>query len=170
MTREAAVLVMVAGAVVVLALMGWGWWRRTRRDAGLVPPAGDVPANAMVMRAFDGLYVATTAHDAPLERLAVRGLGFRARVTITVTDGAVVLDLPAENRVVITADRLVAVDQSTVAIDRVVEAEGLTRIAWRINDERVVDSFFRPQDASARALADAIRPLLSAPSSTGNDV
>ena len=168
MTREAAVLVMVAAAAVLLVLMAWGWWRRSRRDAGLTPPADDVPADARVHDAFDGLYVATTAHDAPLERLAVRGLGFRSRVTITITDGAVVLDLPAQTRIVITADRLVEVGQSTVAIDRVVEADGLTRIAWRIDDERVVDSFFRPQDASARALADAIRPLVGA-SPTGDD-
>lgn len=168
MTREAAVLVMVAAAVVLLGLMAWGWGRRSRRDAGLVAPSDDIPADASVRATFDGLYVATTTHDSPLERLAVRGLGFRSRVAITVLDGGIVLDLPGR-RIAIAAERLVDVRQSTVAIDRVVEADGLTRLTWRIDADRAVDSYFRPQDASARALADAIRPLLPAQSSTGAD-
>ena len=32
MTRETAVLVMVAVAVLLLGLAAWGWVRRTRRD------------------------------------------------------------------------------------------------------------------------------------------
>lgn len=169
MTREAAVLVMVAVAIVLLGLMAWGWWRRSRRDAGLTVPRGELPADARVLATFHGLYVATTAHDAPLERLAVRGLGFRSRVDITVADTGVVLDMPGQERIVIAAGSLVDVDQSTVAIDRVVEADGLTRLGWRIADDRVVDSYFRPQDASSRALADAIRPLVRASSATGTD-
>lgn len=169
MTREAAVLVMVGAAAVILGLMAWGWWRRSRRDAALVAPSDPLAADAVVRAEVDGLYVATTAHDAPLERLAIRGLGFRSRVAITVTDGAVVLDLPGR-RITLSAARLVGVAQSTVAIDRVVEAGGLTRLAWRIDDDRVVDSYFRPQDVSARALADAIRPLVPAASSAGTDV
>lgn len=169
MTREAAVLVLVGVAVVLLALMAWGWWRRTRRDAGLVAPVGDVPDDAATLATFDGLYVATTAHDLPLERLAVRGLGFRSRVTIAVTRAGVVLDLPGQPRIVIATERLADVALSTVAIDRVVEAGGLTRLSWRIDPDRIVDTYLRPQDASARALADVIRPLVPASSSTGSD-
>ncbi len=58
--------------------------------------------------------------------------------------------------------------QSTVAIDRVVEPGGLVRVVWRTDDDTVVDSYLRPQDASARALADAVRGILT-PTSTGPD-
>ncbi len=170
MTREGAVLVMLGIAVVLIGLMALGWWRRTRRDRGLIAPTSALPDDARTLATFDGLYVATTAHDTPLERLAIRGLGFRSRVAITVTSAGVVLDLPGQPRIVVPPSRLVDVAQSTVVIDRVVEAGGLTRLAWRIDGDRVVDSFFRPQDASARALADAIRPLVPAPSATGTDV
>lgn len=167
MTREAALLVMIGAAIVLLGLMAWGWRRRSRRDAHLALPTDELPADASMLADFDGLYVATTAHDQPLERLAVRGLGLRSAVTIIVTDAGVLIDLPSR-RVLIRPARLVAVSQSTVAIDRVVEADGLTLIAWRIDADTIVDSYFRPKDASARALADAIRPLVPAASPTGD--
>ncbi|KSU52491.1 hypothetical protein [Microbacterium enclense] len=166
MSREGALLVMVGVAVVVLALLAWAWVRRTRRDARFTAPVGELPEDAVETAAFPGLYVATTRHDEPLERLAIKGLGFRSRVDVTVTTAGVALDLPGQPRIALTPDRLVDAAQATVAIDRVVEAGGLTRISWRIDDATVVDTYLRPQDASAKALADAIRPLIT---TTGSD-
>jgi hypothetical protein len=167
MSREAALSIVIGLAVLLIALMAWGWIRRSRRDAGLAAPHGELPEGATVLASFDGLYVATTAHERPLERLAIRGLAFRSRATIVVSDAGVALDLTGQSRVVLTVDRLVAVEQATVAIDRVVEKEGLTRISWRLREDLVVDTYLRPQDASAKALTDAIRPLLPASTATG---
>lgn len=164
MTREGALLIMAGVAVVVLALLAWAWMRRTRRDARYTAPVGELPDGTLVA-VFPGLYVATTRHDEPLERLAIRGLGFRSRVDVTVTSTGVALDLPGQPRIALTRDRLVDAAQATVAIDRVVERDGLTRVTWRIDDDTIVDTYLRPQDASARALADAIRPLTT----TGSD-
>ncbi|AOX44635.1 hypothetical protein [Microbacterium sp. BH-3-3-3] len=166
MSREGALLVMAGVAVVLLALLAWAWVRRTRRDARYTVPVGELPENAVETAMFPGLYVATTRHDEPLERLAIKGLGFRSRVDITVTTLGVALDLPGQPRIALTRDRLVDAAQATVAIDRVVERDGLTRISWRIDDNTVVDTYLRPQDASAKALADAIRPLIL---TTGSD-
>lgn len=165
MTREGALLVMVSVAVVLLALLVWAWMRRTRRDARYSAPVGELPADAVETAVFPGLYVATTRHDEPLERLAIKGLGFRSRVDVTVTSAGVALDLPGQPRIALTRDRLVDAAQATVAIDRVVERDGLARVTWRIDDDTVVDTYLRPQEASAKALADAIRPLTS----TGSD-
>lgn len=171
MSREAALLVMLAAAVALLGLMAWGWWRRSRRDAGVTAPAGGIPDGARVLDEFSGLYVATTVHDAPLERLAVRGLGFRARGLVVVTDAGVLIELTGSPSVFLDLARITDVGQSTVAIDRVVERDGLTRISWRTGastpDSAVVDSYFRPQEASARALAAAIGPLLPSATPTG---
>ncbi|WP_295784222.1 hypothetical protein [uncultured Microbacterium sp.] len=165
MTREAALLVMAGIAVIVLALLAWAWVRRTRRDARYSVPVGELPADAVETAVFSGLYVATTRHDEPLERLALKGLGFRSRVDVTVTTAGVALDLPGQPRIALTRDRLVDAAQATVAIDRVVERDGLARVTWRLDDDTVVDTYLRPQEASAKALADAIRPLTS----TGSD-
>ena len=166
MSREGALLVMAGVAVALLVALAWAWFRRTRRDARYSAPVGELPADAVETAVFPGLYVATTRHDEPLERLAIKGLGFRSRVDVTVTTAGVALDLPGQPRIALTRDRLLDAGQSTVAIDRVVERDGLARISWRIDDDTVVDTYLRPQDASAKALADAIRPLLP---TTGSD-
>lgn len=173
MSREGALIVMIAAAVVLLAVGVWAWRRRTRRDSGLAAPVGELPDGAAPTAEFSGLYVATTRHDEPLERLAIRGLGFRSRVDVTVAAGAagggVALDLTGQPRLFIPAGRIVSVDQATVAIDRVVEKQGLTRLSWRIDDATIVDSYFRPQTASARALAEAIQTIVTPTQTPGGD-
>ncbi|MEI3866700.1 hypothetical protein V6S02_06325 [Microbacterium sp. CCNWLW134] len=166
MTREGALIVTLAGVVVVLLLLVWAWRRRSRRDAGLTAPVGTPPEGAAELARFGVLYVATTRHDEPLERLAIRHLGFRARGEVTVTDGGVAVDLDGAPGLFLAGARLAAVDQATVAIDRVVESGGLTRLVWQLDDGTPVDSYFRPQEASAQALATAIRPLVPP---TGDD-
>ncbi|KQZ84273.1 hypothetical protein ASD56_09795 [Microbacterium sp. Root166] len=168
MTREGALLVIVLAAVALLGLLAWAWLRRSRRDSRLSAPVGEAPATASVTAVFPGLYVATTRHGEPMERLAIRGLAFRSRVDVTVTDAGVALDLTGQPRVFLDTSRIAEVAQATLAIDRVVERDGLVRLAWRLDDGTVVDSYLRPQDASARALADAIAGILTS-TQTGTD-
>lgn len=160
MTREGALLVIIAVTLALVALGVWGWRRRGRRNAVRLIQPSELAPDAAVLGAFDGLYVATTAHDAPLERINAPGLGFRSRVGVTVTPAGVALDLTGQPRIVLTPDRIVDVAQSTVAIDRVVEKDGLTRLSWRTDAGDVVDTYLRPQQASARSLADAVRAIL----------
>ncbi|MCR2762011.1 hypothetical protein NQ152_00665 [Microbacterium sp. zg.B48] len=159
MTREGALAVMVLVALVLIGLLAWAWWRRTRRDSGLRAPVGEAPADAAVLSRHEGLYVATTRHGEPLERLAIRGLGFRSRADLTVTSAGVAIDLTGQPRLFLPTAQIDDVAQATVAIDRVVERDGLVRISWRLDDQDVVDSYFRPQGASARVVADEISAL-----------
>jgi hypothetical protein len=95
-------------------------------------------------------------------------MAFRSKATVIVADEGVAIGLTGQDPFVLTPDRIVDVDQSTVAIDRVVEPGGLTRLTWRTDAGTTVDSYFRPQDASARALADAVAGILP-PNQTGTD-
>ncbi|HYI50957.1 MAG TPA: hypothetical protein VEX42_05255 [Microbacterium sp.] len=166
MTREAALAVIIAVTVALLALIAWAWWRRSRRDSGLVAPVGEAPSGAAILSSHDALYVATTRHAEPLERLAIRGLGFRSRADLTITSAGIALDITGQPRFFLPTERIVDVAQATVAIDRVVERDGLVRIAWRLDGDTVVDSYLRPRDASSRALSDEIGALLTL---TGTD-
>ena len=166
MTREIALLILVAFTAVLLGLGVWSWRRRARRDAALVAPVGDVPADAEVVLRFTGFYVATTRHDEPLERLAIDGLAFRSRVDGVVTDRGIALDLPGLRRLFIDTASIMTAERATVTIDRVVEKGGLARIDWRIDADTIVDSYFRPQDTTARAIVDAVSSTLSAQTST----
>lgn len=168
MTREGALVITIVIAVALIGLGVWAWRRRTRRDGSIAAPFGEAPEAARTIAELPVLYVATTKHGEPLERLAVKGLGFRSRADVTVTDAGLAIDLTGQPRVFIPVGRIDDVSQATVAIDRVVERDGLTRLSWRPDAGPVIDSYFRPQDASARALADAVRGILL-PTQTGTD-
>lgn len=164
MNQITASVLFVLLAVVVLALMAWGWRRRARRDARVTAPVG--AARGDVRARFSGLYVATTRHDAPLDRLAVRHLAFRSRVQVSVTAEGVALDLPGEPTVFLDAARIVGAGRATWTIDRVVERDGLVMIAWTADDGTVCDTYVRLQDGDPDALVVAIEHLRSASDST----
>ncbi|TFD67934.1 hypothetical protein [Cryobacterium ruanii] len=152
----------------VLILMWRSWRNRSRRDASLT--AGyPMPGTAGVtLASAEVYYVATTPRDAPLERLAISGLGFRARAAVTVTDAGIALDLDGNQPVFVPAGSIDAVGSAQVAIDRAVETDGLVRLSWRLAaggaadtvDRRAVDSFIRIIHPNDRArLVDSIRTI-----------
>lgn len=158
MSREAAVLIIAAVAVIILGAMFLGWRRRLRRDAGLVAPLG-VPEHTEVIGRHEVLYVATTRHDEPLERVAIRPLAYRARGELALTDRGVALSLDGSPTVFIASSQLIAVDRATVAIDRVVERGGLIRLVWRVADGVLIDSFLRPVSTSAQQILPELERL-----------
>lgn len=142
MTREVAGLIMGLVAALILLTMFLAWRRRLRRDAALTAPLG-VPEHAEVTGRSEILYVATTKHDEPLERLAISPLTYRARGELVLTDRGVALSLDGAPTVFLASARLLTADRATVAIDRVVERDGLIRLVWRVADGIHVDSYIR---------------------------
>jgi len=145
--------------VAVLALMLRSWRARTRRDSALAPYPVPEPAGAALATA-EAFYVATTREGRQLERLNIRGLGFRARALITVTADGVLLDLVGENPVFIPMTAVTALEDATWTIDRAVETGGLLLLRWRLQPQadaagQVVDSYFRILDPSDRARVSA---------------
>jgi len=165
-TRELAIATMIAVAVLILLAMLFAWRRRLRRDSGLTAPLG-VPEHAEVARRDEVLYVSTTRHDQPLERLAVSPLIYRARGELAVTDRGVALCLDGAPTVFLASSRLVHVDRATVTIDRVVEPGGLIRIAWNVDDDTVVDSYLRLATGDPKNLISELQRLVPAAPDTG---
>lgn len=133
--------------VVLLALMLLGWSGRRRRQQSLPSPrrlAGD-PGRPVFESAVH--YVATTTAGDPLDRVAVGGLGFRARAVVSVTGTGVVLTIPGQHPFWFPAADLRGVDRSTWTIDRVVERDGLVLLAWNLvadsGDAVPVDTYLR---------------------------
>lgn len=180
MDKTIPTVIIVAVLVGVITLMWRSWRSRTKRDAGLASghprPAGEAAplATARVN------YVATTPRERPLERLAIRGLGFRARGELTVTGAGVDLVLPGEEAVFIPAEAIELVGPATWAIDRAVETDGLLLLGWRLHGADAgsttdagsatddladtglvsVDSYFRIPDSFDRDhITDAIRSI-----------
>lgn len=152
-----------AVVVVLLALaftgMLLGWRARRRRQADLTEPARPPAELGRLLLRDDLFYVATTRADAPLERITVHGLGFRARAVVTVAAAGIRLDLAGEPAAFIPAADLCGVGRATWTIDRAVGKEGLVFLRWRLG-ETDVDSYLRPSDPPA--LVAAIGTLLPA--------
>ena len=170
MTQQIAGAVVLVVALLLLLAGVFAWRARLRRDAGLTAPRGG-PEHAEVRARYETLYVATTKHDQPLERLAVRPLVYRARGELTITDRGAALSLDGSPTVFLASNRLIGADRATVTIDRVVEPGGLIRLTWRTDEGTVVDSYLRitgdlgHTDAQSAALTDLQR--LCADSETG---
>lgn len=165
MDRSIPTVITVLVMLGVFTLMLRSWRTRARRDAAL--PAGyplPVTTTPELVSAA-AFYVATTVRGTPLERLNIRGLGFRARAELTVTEAGVFLALAGQEAVFIPADAIELLEAATWTIDRVVESDGLLLLGWRLNAPAIetgqlVDSYFRIIDPTERvAVYDAIRTI-----------
>jgi hypothetical protein len=155
-TRTRLLVYVLIGFAVILALMLIGWTARRRRQRNIPAPA-PMPTDVGALHGeFDGFYVSTTLDGQPLNRVAVRGLGFRSRATIAVVDAGVVLALPGNN-VFIPRDKIREVTRSSYTIDRVVEPNGLVLLAWTLGDT-ALDSYLRV--VQTEQLVDALTGLL----------
>ncbi len=159
--RDIAVAITIAVALLLLTTMFFAWRRRLRRDSAHVAPLG-VPEHAEVLSRHEILYVSTTRHDEPLERLAITPLAYRARGELAVTDRGAALCLDGEPTVFLASERLVLVDRATVTIDRVVEPGGLIRVAWNTQDDTTVDSYLRLTSGDPHTLISELQRLIPA--------
>lgn len=158
MDRTVPTVIVVAIIVIALVGMYFGWRARQRRQAGLPTPHA-VPGDlGEPIQTAEALYVATTVAGEPLERIAVRGLGYRARAGVTVAATGVVLTLTGEEPMFIPAVDLRRVDRATWAIDEGVETGGLLLIGWTLGGTDV-DSYLRI-DGSAQSVIEAIGALV----------
>jgi hypothetical protein len=154
----------ITAAVIVIVLVGMllGWRARKRRQANLPRPRA-VPSDiGEEIITLDLFYVSTTVVGEPLNRIAVAGLGFRARAYVTVAARGIVLAIAGEPDAFIPATDLGDVQRANVTIDRVVENGGLVMVRWALGGQQV-DSYLRvpgPEDTSA--LVAAIEQLLPA--------
>jgi len=145
-TRTRLLTYVLIGFVVIIGLAVLGWNLRRRRQRN-IPAPEPMPADiGTVVGEFDGFYVSTTLDGQPLNRVAVRGLGFRARATIAVAEEGVVLALPG-NTVFVPRTDIREVTRSNYTIDRVVEPGGLVLLAWTLGEgtqnETKLDSYLR---------------------------
>jgi hypothetical protein len=142
--RYVLLSIVIAFALLVLALMALGWYLRRRRQRG-IPSLVAAPASLTNAIEFPGLYVSTTSAENPLDRIAVRGLGFRARTSVIVADEGVVIPIKGQPDSFIPSADLQKVGRATWTIDRVVENDGLAVVDWRLGDLNLA-SYFRLDD------------------------
>lgn len=148
MDRLLSTLVIVGIVALVFVGLGFGWRARQRRQAAL--PALESPPEHLGDPSFtdDVFYVATTRADAPTDRIAVRGLGFRARAGVAVHPEGVVLSIAGHPDAFIPTSAVIGIGRATWTIDRVVGRDGLVFVRWTLGDTEV-DTNLRSADPDA---------------------
>jgi len=156
--RVLPTLVIVGIIALVFVGLVLGWRARQRRQAGL--PVLAAPPATLGAATFtdDVFYVATTRADSPTDRIAVRGLGFRARAGVAVHGNGVVLSIAGQPDAFIPKSLVRGVGRATWTIDRVVGNDGLVFVRWTLGDTEV-DTNLRAADPDALLAAlSAIAP------------
>lgn len=164
MDRALPTAIVIVVLLGLFALMWRSWRRRSKRDAVLVAGYPAPATAAATLATASVLYVATTPREIPLERLAISGLAFRARATLTVATDGVTIAPSGETPVFVPAAAIERVTEATWAIDRGVETGGLLLVGWRLNSTDApvhVDSYFRITDPADRVrIVDALRSII----------
>lgn len=158
MTQVEAGLLMLALMVLALGLAYWGWSRRRQRYAHLQSSLlFSVPPGEALVHS-PALYVATTLHDQPLERVPVGPLAYRARAELEVHHEGLVVSIPGHTPFVMPAAGGLQAGVATWTIDRVVEPGGLLMVRWLLG-EVPVDSYFRVVDRDPATIISAINQV-----------
>lgn len=152
MDRVTPTLVIAAIVLLVFVGLALGWRTRQRRQAAL--PALDAPPETLnaPLTVADGFYVATTHAERPTDRIAVRGLGFRARAGVAVHPEGVVLSIAGQPDAFIPTSTIIGVGLAAWTIDRVVGTDGLVFIRWRLGGANV-DTNLRVEEPTALVAA-----------------
>jgi hypothetical protein len=151
----------LAAVAVVFALMAVSWRAKRRRQADIGEPATPPSDLGKPTYSDDLLYVATTRAAAPLDRVTIAGLGFRARAVVTTAPSGIVLDLAGRGPVFIPKAAIRGVGRATWTIDRVVDADGLTFVRWVLGTTEL-DSYLRSTDPDSLVTAlSALAPTTS---------
>ncbi|GAA1695167.1 transporter [Microcella alkalica] len=158
MDRTVSTTIIIAVILLSLSLMLVGWRRRVGRQSDIGAPQPVPVSMGEASIRVPVLYVATTRAGAPLDRVAVHGLGFRARGEIAVHPEGAVIAVDGREPWLVAREHVRGSGRATWTIDRVVEEGGLIMLAWTL-DGAEVDSYFRVTDASA---IDATAELLAA--------
>jgi len=146
--KTISAILVLALLVVALGLMALGWRARKRRQSTLPAPFAAPEVTGEEFGTFESFYVATTIAREPLNRVAVHGLGFRAKCDVTVTETGVIIAIGGQPDMFIPVADIREVQRATWTIDRVVEEGGLTLIGWNLGDTEV-DSYFRAEEPEA---------------------
>ena len=156
----------IAAALLLVAFtfMALAWRARHRRANNYAtwPPLADNP-----IESHEIFYVATTLGANSLERVALKGFTYRGFASLEVFSDGLQVRLKTNDVLAIPASAMIRYEFSQVAIDKVVEKEGLIGLTWLSAPSAVpaqeLTTFVRLRDASARDHLTAVFSKLVTP-------
>ena len=141
----AAMLAMVA--LLAIGAMMRGWLRRAHRQAALIGRLPAVPDTVgPLITATTGLYVGSTLVPGWLDRIAVGDLGDRAKAVLTRYPEGIMVRRSGAAPIWIPQESITAIRTERGLAGKVVPAEGILAIRWRLPSGTEIDIGFRGDD------------------------
>lgn len=153
----------VALIAIALTLMTLSWRARRTRGAKFVLWS---PLQGSPQQSYSVFYVATTLGNSSLERVALKGFSFRGFAELEVFSTGLHIRLQTGDVLAIPASALISYEFAQVAIDKVVEKDGLVRLTWSSESDNSnvsqLSTFVRLRDAGDRErLSSVLAKLVS---------
>ncbi|WP_235456496.1 PH-like domain-containing protein [Williamsia sp. Leaf354] len=150
MSGVLVVAIVVLAWLGVIALMLRGWRNRARRQQDLLGAFPEVPLDpgALLFGPHTGLYVGSTVAPSWQDRVAVGDYGDRASTEFSAFDGGILLSRHGANPIWIPRESLVAVRTERGLAGKVMTADGVLVIRWRLPSGTEIDSGLRADDKS----------------------
>lgn len=124
-------------SLFVLAVRAW----RTRissQQASFSEPLEALEYFGQLLMSAKAFYVATTYSENVLERIAAYGLGARGNAQVFVFTEGLLVVRDGERSLAVDKANILSVDFGQVAIDKVVETDGLVQITWLQEDTKLI--------------------------------
>ncbi|RZS43190.1 hypothetical protein EV193_102169 [Herbihabitans rhizosphaerae] len=163
MTRTLLVLLIAAIFALCVAGMLWGYRNRARRQAAVLPPFPEPPADLGAERlTTTGVYASTTTDASWQDRIAIGDIGHRSAATLRLHDAGLLVERDGASPVWIPAESLVQSRTSAGHAGKVMGGDGVLVIRWRLG-EQLLDTGFRGDDKDVYPeWSDAITELVGA--------
>ncbi|KAA9395086.1 ABC transporter permease [Kocuria coralli] len=138
--------------VVLFAVIGRSWMRRTRREEneGHLPELPADLAEREPGAAVEGMYVATCVRGNHLARLVGHGLGVRTTARVFAYDDGVLYDRDGTQPLWVPRDEIDGFGTASGMVGKFVEKNGLVVLSWRLH-EREVDTGVRTKTREGKA-------------------
>ena len=139
----------LAFIALLLGTIAWAIvsWRKKSKVQDLQLPKPDFTEYKSAGN--NGLYVATTFANRPLDRVSAHGLGFAGKARVSVSAEGVQVSRTGERSFMIKRSSLIDLVRSSAVIDKAVEKDGLLSIVWKLGDSEL-ESHFRFASSKAR--------------------
>lgn len=150
-------LAFVALLLGVIAWAGVTWRNKSKaQDSELATPDFTLFSNT----GTNGIYVATTFADRPLDRVSAHGLGFAGKAFVDVSDQGVSVYRIGERSFRIDSSALLNLNRSSGVIDKVVEKDGLLSLRWILGATELETHLRFPNSLSRDEIAMKVSRLI----------
>ncbi|KAA2265337.1 transporter [Solihabitans fulvus] len=158
-------LALVVFFLLCLYGMWLGWRRRARRQAAVLPAFPQPPATLAETEPIaetTGVYVGSTIAGDWQDRVAVGDVGFRAEAVLRRYPAGLLVDRTGATALWIPAESLVDARTDRALAGKVMAADGLLVVRWRLGDH-LLDTGFRGDDKDVyEQWVAALRSLVAA--------